>query len=237
MIDNYADFAELYDDTISTDNPTKIALLRSLIERHNPAANTLLEAACGTGAVLQGFSDFSCTGFDLSPNMLTVASSKLPEVTFLQGDMTDFDLGQQFDVVLCIFNSINHLLAFADWRRTFACVAQHLGPSGIFIFDANTVSYPERRVGLEGVIEHSGHNEVLATMKWQRTGVYEWHINIIDEAGHRHDIVVPEAVFPLEQIETALNRHFTILEKVSGNAESADEDTDRVYYVCRPRLV
>ena len=33
--------------------------------------------------------------------------------------MTRFDLGETFDVVLCVFDSINHLVRFSDWERVF----------------------------------------------------------------------------------------------------------------------
>ena len=53
--------------------------------------------------------------------------------------MTNFDLKQKFDVVLCNYNSICHLLNWADWVNFFEMANNHLDKDGIFIFDINTI--------------------------------------------------------------------------------------------------
>ncbi len=53
--------------------------------------------------------------------------------------MASFDLGRRFDVVVCAFDSINHLLDFAEWESTFAAVARPPDRGGLFVFDVNTL--------------------------------------------------------------------------------------------------
>lgn len=66
--------------------------------------------ACGTRAYATWLDEwFAITGLDISPEMLAVARVWLPGSVFVEADMTDFDLGQEFDAVLCLFSSIGYL--------------------------------------------------------------------------------------------------------------------------------
>ena len=80
--------------------------------------------------------------------MLAIAAAKVPGARLVEGDMADFDLGRRFDVVACVFDSINHLLDVASWASLFACVHRHLTDGGLFVFDVNTVG-ELRRLGDE----------------------------------------------------------------------------------------
>src|SRR5262245_56612258 len=101
--------------------------IHSLIRRHKPDAKTLLELACGTGAVVERLSEYyQIAGLDISIEMLSVARKKIPGAPLVQADMVTFELGQKFDVIICVFDSINHILNFADWGRVFRHVARHL---------------------------------------------------------------------------------------------------------------
>ncbi len=71
--------------------------------------------------------------------MLAVASEKVPSARLLLGDIGDFWLGERFDVVVCVFDTLNHLLAFEAWQSMFDSVYDHLVEDGLFIFDVNTV--------------------------------------------------------------------------------------------------
>jgi SAM-dependent methyltransferase len=58
--------------------------------------------------------------------MLNKAKKILPEEVLIQGDMTDFDLEEKFDIVLCNYNSICHLTDFSDWKKFFKQAYNHL---------------------------------------------------------------------------------------------------------------
>jgi len=45
---------------------------------------------------------------------------------------------ENFDVVFSVFDSINFLETFAQWKSTFKSVSEHLSQNGLFIFDMYT---------------------------------------------------------------------------------------------------
>jgi 2-polyprenyl-3-methyl-5-hydroxy-6-metoxy-1,4-benzoquinol methylase len=69
---------------------------------------------------------YNVTGLDLSENMLERARKLMPKEVLLKEDMTKFDLGKKFDMVLCNYNSICHLLKFEDWNNFMKCANNHL---------------------------------------------------------------------------------------------------------------
>ncbi|MBI5972630.1 class I SAM-dependent DNA methyltransferase [Staphylococcus caledonicus] len=100
----------------------------------------LLDIGCGTGSLTSKLTSIgSVTGIDLSADMLSIAVNKSNQVTWLEGDMTDFSLNTKFDVITIFCDSLNYLPDIEDVQQTFQCVMQHLDDSGIFIFDVHTI--------------------------------------------------------------------------------------------------
>jgi SAM-dependent methyltransferase len=137
-VDPYADWAPFY-DAMQGNRPEAVAYARGLIEKHHPNARSVLELGCGTGAVLEQLqARYRVAGVDLSQQMLDVAARKLPKATLVQGDMTTIELDETFDVVLCLFDSINHLGEFQQWEAAFDRAYDHLDEGGVFVLDMNT---------------------------------------------------------------------------------------------------
>lgn len=103
----------------------------------------LLDVACGTGHHLQSWAAWfnHCEGLDLSEEMLAVARKRAGQIDFManiiwnQGDMANFDLGRQFDVVTCLFSAIGHLTVLADLENALICMARHLKPGGLLMIE------------------------------------------------------------------------------------------------------
>src|SRR5207248_6183186 len=90
-------------------------------------------------------------GIDRSPAMLAVARERsrgLP-LELREGDMRDFELAQQVELVICPFRSLLHLPTWHDKRRVFERVAQALRPGGRFAWNAFAFS-PLIAASLEG---------------------------------------------------------------------------------------
>ena len=120
--------ARIYDAIYASirDYPHEAAELDRLIQDRRPGARTLLDVACGTGAHLEHLTAYEVEGLDLDPEMLAVARERLPEVSFHEGDMADFDLGKRFDAVVCLFSSIGYVRTEERLRSAIASMAGHL---------------------------------------------------------------------------------------------------------------
>ena len=123
-----------------------------LARRHG---DPVLELACGTGRVSFPLAraGFRVTGLDAAPTMLEVArahgAADNLDVTFVEGDMRDFDLGERFQLILCPANAFLHLLTRADIESCLASVRRHLTPDGHFALDI-FVPKPELLVEARG---------------------------------------------------------------------------------------
>ena len=144
--DRYASFAKFY-DAVMGDRTGPAEYLHGLIRRTKPNARKLLELACGTGSMLKHLGRYyEVSGIDLSRHMLSVARRKVPQAKLFQQNMVTFSLPERFDVICCVFDSINHIAPFSDWKKLFANVQRHLLPGGCFIFDINTQRKLDRHI-------------------------------------------------------------------------------------------
>ena len=134
----YTDLAEYYDLIYHWKNYRKeVSKIMALIKKHKRSpGNNLLDVACGTGEHIKFLrKDFSCVGVDRSEQMLAVARQKVRGIRFVRGNMTDFNLGRKFDVVLCLFSSMGHLQTEPEIQRTMLNFAKHLKEGGVLIIE------------------------------------------------------------------------------------------------------
>lgn len=101
---------------------------------------TALDLACGTGGFTRELlkAGLQVTGLDGSTDMLNEARRRLPEVKFVQGDLRTFQLIESFDLITCVFDSLNNLLTRADLGAAFRQMHAHLNPGGLLACDLNT---------------------------------------------------------------------------------------------------
>ncbi len=104
------------------------ARLRELIRQHKQTdGTTLLDVACGTGQHLHFLQNgFEVEGLDLDEGLLAIAREKHPGIRFHHADMLRFDLGKQFDVVMCLFSSIGYVQTVPKLRRAVQNMSAHL---------------------------------------------------------------------------------------------------------------
>jgi ubiquinone/menaquinone biosynthesis C-methylase UbiE len=105
----------------------------------------ILELATGTGRVLWPIAaaGFDIVGVDISETMLAQARQKAARKTsatrervrFYQMDMTSFELGEFFRLVLVPFRAFHHLTLANQQRRALSCVNRSLLPAGHLVVD------------------------------------------------------------------------------------------------------
>jgi len=132
--------AQFYDEiyaSIDKDYEAEAKKAHSFIQKHKQTkGKALLDVACGTGLHASLLSKYyQVEGIDLDPEMLRVAKKKHPALRFHQGDMTDFDLQQQFDVIVCLFSSIGYVKTKERLQRAIKNMGKHLLPGGVLLIE------------------------------------------------------------------------------------------------------
>lgn len=235
----YTDFAKFYDQ-IMGDRSALIERVRGYVRRYLPDAGSLLELGCGTGAVLAGLADgLQVTGIDLSQEMLAATKTHLTGANLLQADITEFSLGTTFDVVICVFDTLNHLPTFDAWLAMFRQVDAHLAEGGLFVFDVNTVGRLRRLAAGPAYVEDFGPHTLIMDVTTGGAGVFPWDVRIFervkDDQFRLHHERIGELGVPLARIHEALTPRFDLLEATNTEGRPATDESDRAYFVYRHR--
>lgn len=107
-----------------------------------PQNNSILDAACGTGqhAIALSKAGFNCSGADISQEMVAVARTNALQAgsaaTFQQagfGQMTQRFGESQFDGLICLGNSLPHLLDETSLANALSDFRTVLKPGGLMI--------------------------------------------------------------------------------------------------------
>lgn len=86
-----------------------------------PPGMRVLEIGCGQGDLLAALKPSTGAGIDLSPAMIARASQRHPHLHFLDADANDFNLGMDFDYIVCS-DLVNDVW---DVQDVFNSIAKH----------------------------------------------------------------------------------------------------------------
>ncbi len=138
MNNAYGDFSRYYDllgwNLFARDSAIR---LKSFFKLRGEKPAEILDLACGTGELEKSLSKTGIrfTGVDISPGMIGVARKKNPGAKFIVSDAASVRLERQFDMVLLLFDSANHMRSLPHLKKVFRNARRHLRPGGFFIFD------------------------------------------------------------------------------------------------------
>jgi SAM-dependent methyltransferase len=138
----YEAFAPYYDDfTADSDYEAWGAHVLGLARELGLRGTALLDVACGTGKSFMPLlrRGFDVTGCDISEAMLAEAARKAPEVPLVQADVRELPAIGRFDLVTCFDDSLNYLLEEEDLALGLASISANLSPTGLALFDLNTL--------------------------------------------------------------------------------------------------
>ena len=139
----YSRLSQIYDLGWGDFSQNYVSLIDELLQVHHRTRARSLDLACGTGilAIELARKGYIVKGIDFSPEMIHMAKSKstrLSNVSFEVADMTQFQASDEFQLVLCTFDSVNYITKISGVRKMFHNAVLALRPKGFFIFDSNT---------------------------------------------------------------------------------------------------
>lgn len=157
---DWGSIARIYDLEHPAARGAELRFWDTLISEHGGSA---LELAAGSGRIAIGLArkGHQITGLELSEGMLERARGRTarlrPEVrdrlTWVQGDMSDFDLGRQFGLVFVAYNSFWLLRTEAVQQKCLECALRHVVPGGAIALDLFP-PLPDDYVGEEGITQY-----------------------------------------------------------------------------------
>jgi len=173
-VEPYSKLAYIYDDIMShVDYELWSKYILKIIDKFGKKVDSILDVSCGTANLLLCLKSkrYHLVGFDFSSDMIKVARAKLrsdSDVHLYQGDMTLFYLNKKFDVILCLYDSVNYLMDFNLWQSLFECVYDVINNDGLFIFDIctrkNSIKYFDKYVEKSGGLDY----EYIRESKYNR---------------------------------------------------------------------
>lgn len=251
MYESYEITSKFYDLINShVDHKAWCDLLVSALEKYSKSRPELvLDLGCGTGVITLMLAErgFDMTGVDISPEMLDVARERAEEkgldVLWLCQDMREFELYGTVDAAVMTNDAINYLLKNKDLDAVFSLVHNYLVPEGIFIFDISTKGKFSRLYRGDIIIEEDGLYCGWQNYYNEKKGTVDFYLSyFVEEDGgwQRYDESQRERAWSCRGIIRALKKNgFSPLlltgsyDLSPADEKTADEEFDRLYFVCR----
>jgi hypothetical protein len=169
--------------------------------------------------------------------MLEIAKRNIPRGIFFHSDMTNFKININFDLIICMFDSINHLLEFSQWEKVFLNVSNNLNKEGYFIFDINTPFALNFHKTKRTIMRENNKNYMI--MQHYNCGIDKatWDLSFFI---HTHDdryILKKEKIyeksFNKNIIERSLKKYFRSVDICNDELNASMENDFRIYFICQ----
>jgi glycine/sarcosine N-methyltransferase len=185
-MDFYDEIADAYDDITGAParEPAAREFVAAFLDRYRPGS--ALDAACGNGmyALALARAGLDVTGADISPGMIENARRHAAgaRVRWVQAPMqllADAVTGP-FDAILCMGNSIPHLLTDADLAAALNSFARLAAPGGVIVL--NLLNYARLQASGERIvgIDRRGQHEYIRFYDFLDTDRVRFNILAVD---------------------------------------------------------
>jgi len=242
--EQFTEIAPWYDDLMAgVPYESWVHYLERLLNRHGLRPRSVLDLACGTGRVSRILAQrgYDVVGVDGSPGMIqqAVAKNKDVPITFLCQRMQDLDLNRQFDLVICLFDSLNYLTDPNDLQQTFCRVADHLRPGGLFIFDINAEAAFEMDLFTQSNLDRNRRVQYAWRANYDpQTRICEVHMRFcVNQEDVRREFreVHRQRCYTVGEVRSALrNAGLTCLDVLEAfTLRPARRTSDRIHFVAR----
>lgn len=236
---DYDRIASFYDPLLGTD--LFGTLIKNYLSKNYKKDSSVLELGCGTGSNLAILAPiYKVTGIDISGKMLSIAKKKLPGSEFYKQDITNFKVKKNFDVILSLYDTINHIKGLNNWERIFKNVKKHLRINGVFIFDINTLYklnflYEQPA----SVISFDRNYMIMNITKYhsvKEQNKFNWNMKIFDYKKNKYSLTentIPEYGYEITEINERLSKYFKSIKILNSEFKKAGKYSDRVFFICK----
>lgn len=152
--DPYTLLADYYDSAWFEYSEYVEQLVTDLEKESRRRFTRICDAACGSGLLLQNLNDGErhLSGYDRSPAMIERARLRLPNADLRHGDLRESPpVTGPFDLVTCVYDSLNYLLEEAELRSFFYAARGITARRGVLVVDLNDATMYHDR---DGTVHH-----------------------------------------------------------------------------------
>ncbi len=206
--------AEVYDLIYDfKDYDSEAEKIKEIIaSRLKSGGKDMLDIACGTGKHMEFLRQtYDIDGIDLSTAQVASAKQKFPEARIEQGDMTNFEMNKQYDVIVCLFSSIGYVKSKENLDRTVSNISRHLKPGGIAIIEPwiSPEVFQEGRISMEtnDKREDIKVSRIIKTSRQGNLSILDAHIMVgrpdgVEHFEERHEM----AMFTDQEFEDSFDK-------------------------------
>lgn len=233
---NYDIFAKFYDKTM-WDRTNDINFLLEIFSKFSIKWNSILELACWTWQLLKHFEKlYNVNWVDLSKWMLDIAKSNIKNWKFYLQNISNFKINEKFDIILCLFDSLNHLINFEDWKNVFINSYNHLTENWFFIFDINTLFKLKKFSKFRDFVKIVDKNMFITKITHNWNNVFNWNIKIFEnKQNNKYELYeenIHEISFQISKIKKWLIK-FNKISIIDKSFNYPKKNCDRVYFICQ----
>lgn len=243
-LEAYSSFAQVYD--LFMDNvPYEewCGYIRELLQEYGIYDGLVLDLGCGTGKLTRLLAEagYDMIGVDNSAEMLAIAREQgFEQILYLLQDMRSFELYGTVRAVVSICDSMNYILEEEELLAVFRLVNNYLDPSGLFIFDLNTVYKYRELLGETTISENREEGSFIWDNYYdEESGINEYDLTLfIKEQGdlyRRYEEIHYQRAYELDTVSRLLRE--AGMELVAAydafTREPVKADSERIYVIAR----
>lgn len=234
-------FAYLYNKRWAFWGPKMWPFLSKYIKRNLPKAQSWLDICCGTGSLLSFVckSGYSAMGVDISKHQLYYARQNAPQASLIAQDIRKLSLPQKYDIITCMFDSLNYLTSKRDLLNVLRRIHRHLESGGLFAFDMNTYNGLLNEWHRTSATHGHGFTLIVETSFNPKKALGLCRITGFMKEGKRFRKFQEDHVergYKPKEIEILLNRARFSFRKYDGNRLSRPKKrSGRLLYLCKKK--
>ena len=243
----YTSFARVY-DTFMDNVPYEewSDYVAGLLKSYDIQNGLILDLGCGTGSFTEKLAQkgYDMIGVDNAEEMLQIAMEKKEksqnDILYLLQDMRAFELYGTVRAVVSICDSMNYILEEEDILEVFRLVNNYLDPSGLFIFDMNTIYKYQNILGECTIAE----NRDACSFIWdnfyddeEKINEYELTLFVEEEKGlyRKFEETHFQRAYKIARMKELIEQSGLEFVAVydAFTTDVPKEDSERVYFIAR----